>query len=657
MAQPRIGVFVCHCGKNIAGTVDVERVTEEASRIPGVVLCTHYDYMCSDPGQEMVARAVREHRLNGVVVAACSPGMHEETFRLAAQSAGLNPYLVEMANIREQCSWVHRGPAATDKASRILATVVEKAKGNLPLEPEKMSHATKCLVIGGGVTGIQAALDVANAGYEVLLVERSPSIGGRMAQLSETFPTLDCSQCILTPKMVEVDRHPNIRILSNSEVEEVSGFVGNWNVRIRKRATFVDPEKCNLCGDCVDACPVRVPNEFEEGLTERAGIYIPFPQAIPSSYTLDADACLGLKPLRCSECARACEAGAIDYDMQDELIDEEVGAIVVSTGYELLPKSAMAEYGYGTIPDVISGLEFERMASASGPTQGEIRRPSDGEVPKEVVFIQCSGSRDPELYKPYCSKICCMYTAKHALLFRHSVPNGQAYVFYIDIRAGGKGYEEFVQRAMEEDRILYLRGKVAKVFQDGDKVMVWGADTLTGQRVQVAADLVVLAQAIVPSAGVVELARKLRVSVDEHGFLREAHPKLRPLEALAAGVFLAGAAQGPKDIPESVGQASGAAAKAIRLLGAPELVHSPEVAEVAQDLCSGCGICAGQCPYEAITVEETAEVNEMLCEGCGTCVAACPSGAMNLRNLADPQVLAMLQAALAEREKAEVAGG
>jgi len=657
MAQPRIGVFVCHCGRNIAGTVDVENVTDEAARIPGVVFSTHYDYMCSDPGQEMVARAVRENRLNGVVVAACSPGMHEETFRQAAQSAGLNPYLVEMANIREQCSWVHRGQAATDKARRILATVVEKVKGNLPLEPAKMGHFDKCLVIGGGVAGIQAALDIANSGYEVLLVERSPSIGGRMAQLSETFPTLDCSQCILTPKMVEVDRHPNIRILSNSEVEEVSGFVGNWNVRIRKHATFVDQEKCNLCGDCVEACPVRVPNEFEEGLTDRAGIFIPFPQAVPSSYTLDLNACLGLAPLRCSECAEACEAGAINYDMQDELLEEEVGAIVVATGYELLPKERMGEYGYGEIPDVITGLEFERMASASGPTLGEVRRPSDGKVPKEVVFIQCSGSRDPELYKPYCSKVCCMYTAKHALLYQHSVPDGQAYVFYIDIRAGGKGYEEFVQRVMEEDRVLYLRGKVAKVFQDGDKVMVWGADTLTGQRVEVAADLVVLAQAITPSAGIVELARKLRVSVDEHGFLKEAHPKLRPLEALAAGVFLAGAAQGPKDIPDSVSQGSGAAAKAVRLLSAPELVHSPEVAEVAEDLCAACGICAPQCPYEAITVEDTAEVNEMLCEGCGTCVAACPSGAMNLRNLADPQVMAMLRAALNEREEAEIAGG
>ena len=654
--KARIGVFVCHCGHNIAGTVDVARVAEELARYPGVVYSTHYDYMCSDPGQELVKKAIKEHRLTGVVVAACSPSMHEPTFRTAAQEAGLNQYLVEIANIREHCSWVHEaGPATTDKAIRITRAVVEKVRGNHPLEPLAIGHAEKCLVIGGGIAGIQAALDVAEAGYEVLLVERSPTIGGHMAQLSETFPTLDCSQCILTPKMVEVARHPRIRLLTYSEVEEVAGFVGNYHVRIRKKPTYVDPEKCNLCGDCEEVCPVRVPSEFDRGLSQRAAIYIPFPQAVPSSYTLDAEACLGLEPLRCSECARVCEVGAIDYDMQEEIFEEDVGAIIVATGFELYPVEEMAEYGYGQVPDVIDGLEFERILSASGPTGGEVRRPSDGKVPKSVVFIQCSGSRDPELHKPYCSKICCMYTAKHALLYRHLVPDGRAYVFYIDIRAGGKGYEEFVTRAMEEDRILYLRGKVAKVFREGDKVVVWGVDTLTGKRVEVEADLVVLAQAIVPAPGVTELAQRLHMScLDEHGFLKEAHPKLRPLETLAGGVFIAGAAQAPKDIPDTVAQASGAAAKAIALLSAPALVHPPEVAAVDEELCSGCGVCAPQCPYSAITVEEVAEVNEVLCEGCGACAAACPSGAMTLRNLTDEQVLAMVRAAL---EAAEVASG
>ncbi|MCR4392212.1 MAG: CoB--CoM heterodisulfide reductase iron-sulfur subunit A family protein [Candidatus Acetothermia bacterium] len=657
-SRPRIGVFVCHCGKNIAGTVDVARASEVLARHPGVVYATHHEYMCSDPGQELLRRAIREHRLTGAVVAACSPSMHETTFRRAAAGAGLNPYLVEIANIREQCSWVHEGPAATDKAIRVTRAMVEKAKGNHPLTPMEVGHATKCLVVGGGIAGIQAALDVADAGFEVLLVEKSPTIGGRMAQLSETFPTLDCSQCILTPKMVEVAHHPRIRLLTYSEVEEVSGFIGNYHVRIRKKPTYVDPDKCNLCGECAKVCPIRVPSGFDCGLSERAAIYIPFPQAVPSSYTLDEGSCLGLVPLRCGECAKVCEPRAIDFDMHEELLEEDVGAIILATGYELYPKEAMAEYGHGTIPDVIDGLQFERILSASGPTRGEVRRPSDGRVPKEVVFIQCSGSRDPELHKPYCSKICCMYTAKHALLYRHAVHDGKAYVFYIDIRAGGKGYEEFVNRAMEEEGILYLRGKVAKVFREGDKVMVWGVDTLTGKRVEVAADLVVLAQAVVPTTGAPELPRKLRAAVDAHGFLQEAHPKLRPLEALTGGIFLAGAAHAPKDIPEAVAQGSGAAAKAVAILAAPVLTHSPEVAEVDEALCSGCRICAPQCPYTAITVDEVAHVNEMLCEGCGTCVAACPSGAMTMRNLSDVQVQSMIRAALSEvPEPAEVKGG
>jgi heterodisulfide reductase subunit A len=373
--RPRIGVFVCHCGKNIAGTVDVAKVAEAASRFPGVVYATHYEYMCSDPGQALIQRAIKEHRLNGVVVAACSPTMHEETFRRAASAAGLNPYLVEIANIREQVSWVHEGPKATEKAIRVARAMVEKVRANQPLTPAEIGVTRRALVVGGGIAGIQAALDIANAGFEVLLVEKSPSIGGHMAQLSETFPTLDCSQCILTPKMVEVSRHPKIRLLTYSEVVEVSGFVGNYRVRIRKKPTYVNPEKCNLCGECAKVCPVRVPNEFDRGLSTRAAIYIPFPQAIPSSYTLDERYCLGIVPLRCGKCAEVCEAKAIDFDMHEEILEEEVGAIVLATGYELYPKEAMAEYGYGTIPDVIDGLEFERLLSASGPTRGEIRRP------------------------------------------------------------------------------------------------------------------------------------------------------------------------------------------------------------------------------------------------------------------------------------------
>ena len=660
----RIGVYVCHCGVNIAASVDVEEVARFAQGLPFVVVSRHYPYMCSEPGQDLIRQDIRELGLNRVVVAACSPRMHEPTFRRLLESEGLNPYLLEMANVREHCSWVHEDrEQATRKAKDLVAAAVARCSLLEPLRPQRLAVRPSVLVIGGGIAGIQAALDVAQAGYEVTLVEREPTIGGHMARLDKTFPTLDCAACILTPKMVELAHHPKVRLLTCAEVESVEGVVGDFRVRVRRRARYVDENRCTGCGLCAEACRLRgrIPNEFDLGLGRRGAIYLPFPQAVPGVYVVDRERCYFLRRGFCGRrgedppCVRACQAGAIDFSQADSVEELEVGAIIVATGFELYPKEEMAEYGYGQVPDVIDGLEFERILSASGPTGGEVRRPSDGKVPKSVVFIQCSGSRDPELHKPYCSKICCMYTAKHALLYRHLVPDGRAYVFYIDIRAGGKGYEEFVTRAMEEDRILYLRGKVAKVFREGDKVVVWGVDTLTGKRVEVEADLVVLAQAIVPSPGVTELAQRLHMScLDEHGFLKEAHPKLRPLETLAGGVFIAGAAQAPKDIPDTVAQASGAAAKAIALLSAPALVHPPEVAVVDEELCSGCGICAPQCPYSAITVEEVAEVNEVLCEGCGACAAACPSGAMSLRNLTDEQVLAMVRAAL---EEAEVTSG
>ena len=646
--EARIGVFICHCGHNIAGTLDVEGLAEDIAEYPGVAFATDYEYMCSDPGQNKIKEAIEEEDLEGVVVAACSPSMHEETFRNAVEDVGLNRYRLEIANIREQCSWVHQenGGRPTAKALRIIKGEVEKVKRNIPLDPVEISHENKCLVIGGGISGIQAALDVAEAGYEVILVEKEPSIGGHMAQLSETFPTLDCSQCILTPKMVEVSRHPNIRLLSYSEVEEISGYLGNYQVKIRNKPTYVDPDLCNLCGDCADVCPVEVDDEFNQGLASRKAIDIPFAQAVPSTYTLDRDACLGLEPLRCNECSKVCEPEAIDYDQQEEIIEEQIGAIIVATGYDLYPKEEMGEYGYGKYENVIDGLQFERMLSPTGPTQGEIRRPSDGKEPKKVVFVQCSGSRDPENHNSHCSKICCMYTAKHAKLYKETVPDGEAYVFYIDIRAGGKGYEEFIHEVMEEDRVIYLKGKVSQIDRDGDKLKVRGADQLVGEKVDLDADLVVLAQSIIPSGDTSETSRQLNISVGQNGFLKEAHPKLRPVESLTGGVFLSGAGQGPKDIPDSVSQGSGAAAKAIDLLSKPTLTHDPQVVEVDEELCSGCGICVGQCPYEALEVgpKDVVEVNEVLCEGCGTCVSACPSSALNLRNLTDEQVSAMVKA-------------
>jgi heterodisulfide reductase subunit A len=1111
----KIGVFICHCGINIAGTINVKELCRLINEYPGVTFATEYVYMCSDPGQAIIKEAISEHKLEGVVVAACSPTLHESTFRELVQEMKLNEYQCEIANIREQCSWVHIDKIkATDKALRIIKAEIEKVRYNEPLKPIEVDLKRRALVIGGGISGIQSALDIANGGYEVFLVEKEPSIGGHMIQLSETFPTLDCSQCIMTPKMVEVSKHPNIKLLTYAEVQEIKGYVGNYKVKIKKKPTFVNWEKCNGCGECINECPIKLPHEFDADLSNRTAIYRPFPQAVPNKFTIDkrgippcrsscpagvnvpgyiglikkgkfkealtmvreenplpgicgrvcphpceteclrsnfdepvaidylkrfiadyelktsaslpeeikktkedkvaiigsgpsglsagyylakmgypvtifeslsqpggmmvvgippnrlpreiikreidyiqslgveirtkvkvgrditikelqaqgykafflaigahkglklnipgedefegfidaidflrgvnlegkrtigkkvlvigggnsaidaartalrlgskdvnivyrrsrlempanpweieeaeaegikihylsqpikilgkdgkvqgmeclrcelgepdasgrrrpipiqgsnftidaeviipaisqkpdlsflekdhgfeiskwdtfvvdpvtlatnipgifaggdavsgpstvieaieagkqaaisidrflqgldlrkgrekvlkevkepptrrvkylerskmpklsleqrrlnfnevelglseeqvqkeAERCLGCGGCtECLECEKACEPEAIQHQMTEEYMDIEVGSIVVATGYDLYPKEKLAEYGYGKYEDVIDGLAFERLLSASGPTNGEVKRPSDGKTPKEVVFIQCVGSREPESILPYCSKICCMYTAKHAKLYKHRVPDGQAYVFYMDIRAGGKGYEEFVQEAIAEERIMYIRGRVAKVFKEDGKIVVWGEDTLIGRKVEIRADLVVLATAIMPSKGVSELIKKLKVQTDEHLFLKEAHPKLRPVETLSPGIYLAGCAQAPKDIPEAVGQAGCAASKVLGLFSSEKLLHEPIIVGVNEDLCSGCSICVPICPYDArelVVEEKKVKVNEVLCEGCGSCAAACPSGAAQQKNLFDRQIHHIIQA-------------
>ncbi len=566
----RIGVFVCHCGLNIAGTVDVERVTEEIRKYPGVAYAVDHKYMCSDPGQNIIKEAIHEHGLDGLVVAACSPYMHETTFRKATASKGLNPYQCEIANIREQCSWVHEAAQmeATAKAVEIIKTIVEKVRYNESLAPLTLPLTKRAMVIGGGVAGLQAALDIAHAGYPVVLVEKEDRLGGHVAELSGTYLNFDAVPEMLTSMIRRVERHPGIQVLTEAQVQEAGGYVGNFTVKVSKRS---------------------------DSLT----------------FTFD------------------------------------VGTIVVATGYELYPKERLGEYGGGRYPDVIDGLQFEKMLGRDGLPGGEIRRPSDGRVPQEVVFVQCAGSRDPELHKPYCSKVCCMYVAKQAIMYKQRVPKGQAYVFYIDIRSQGKGYEEFVQRAMEEYNVLYLRGKVSKIFEEDGKVMVWGVDTLAGVPLEVAADLVVLATAAVPSADAKDLAQRLRVSIDEDGFFSEAHPKLQPLESLTPGIFLAGAGQFPKDIPETISEASGAAAKVLQIFSQREMVQEPIVAHVDEGLCSGCGLCVAACPYEARTMHSRrpiAVVSAALCQGCSACVAVCPSKACSVHNFDTAQVLAMVDA-------------
>ena len=582
----RIGIFVCHCGTNIAGTLDVERIVEEIKRFPDVVYASDYRYMCSDPGQQLIRNHIREDKLDSVIVAACSPAMHETTFRRTAESAGMNLYETEIANIREQASWVHQkqSEAATNKAIETIRTIVAKAHYNQSLTPFYLPLVKRALVIGGGIAGMQAALDVADAGYPVVLVEKSERLGGRMAELSGLYLNLNAASSLLESKIDAVQEHANIQVLTDAEVTEVGGYVGNFVVKVEQRA-----------GESAD--------EIQAAASP----------ARPILYTFD------------------------------------IGSIVVATGYDLYDKARLGEYGGARFPDVIDGLRFEEMLRPDGPTAGQIRRPSDGQVPKEVVWVQCAGSRDPELHMPYCSKVCCMYVAKQSMLYKQMVPDGQATVFYIDIRTQGKGYEEFSQRAMENHDVLYIRGKASKVFQENGRVTVWGVDTLTNLPIEVEADLVVLATATVPRADAVELGQRLRVSTDEHGFFSEAHPKLRPVESLTAGVFLAGAAQFPKDIPETVAQASGTASKVLSLFSQRQMVQEPTIAYVDPEICSGCGLCIPSCPYEARVMHDwqhIAVVNTALCQGCGACTMVCPNKACQVRNLTHQQILSMMEAYL-----------
>lgn len=650
----RTGVFVCWCGSNIAKTVDVERVAVEAGNLPGVVHAAHYKYMCSEPGQALVRQAIAEHRLDRIVVAACSPRLHEPTFRKCIAQTGLNPFMAEMANIREHCSWVHADrETATAKAIDLTRMAAARIRRNEPLSQTEIPITKKALVVGGGIAGIQAALDIAEAGYQVTLVERTPSIGGRMAQFDKTFPTLDCAACILTPKMVECASNPNIRIVSYAEVEEVSGYVGNFEVKIRRRARGVDMEKCTGCGVCYEKCPVKVSAEFDAGMGKRKAIYVPFPQAVPNVPVIDREHCTYYLKGRCRLCEKFCQPGAVNFEQQDEFLDETFGAIVMATGFDTWDQSALGEYGGGQIPDVISGLQFERLVNASGPTGGKVLRPSDHTEPKTVVFVACVGSRDPAHGHPYCSKVCCMYTAKHALLLKEKVPDAKAYIFYMDIRANGKGYEEFVQRVVERYDATYVRGRVSRIYPLDGHLVVMGADTLLGRPVEVHADMVVLATAMEPRGDAKEMARRLGLSTDQDNWFSEAHPKLRPVEVLTSGVFLAGACQYPKDIPDTVAQASGAAAKVVDLFSKPHLLSEPMIACVDEQNCVACLLCKEVCPFGAIEAAEaidpatrkpraTARVNSGLCHGCGTCVAACRSASIRLFGFSDDQILLQL---------------
>jgi len=659
----RIGVFICHCGTNIAGTVDVSAVAETLRNEPGVVFSTEYQYMCAESGQNILKTAVKENNLTGVVVCSCSPRMHEVTFRKAASQAGINPYMVEIANIREQCSWIHKDmQSGTDKAIALGKTAIAKVHLNTPLIPGESPVTKRALVIGSGIAGIQSALDIAEAGFEVDIVEREPTIGGKMTQIDKTFPTLDCAACILTPKMVDCSQNEKIKIYSYSEVAEVKGFVGNFTVKIKQKARFVDEEKCTGCGICTEKCPQKkIPSEFNLGMSNRPAIYIPFAQAVPKVATIDAPNCTMFKTGKCGVCSKVCDVGAVDYKQEDKFIEQKYGAIVVATGYNPIKLDDYDEFAYSQSKDVLSSLEFERLTNAAGPTSGKLLRPSDGKHPHTIVFVQCVGSRDVSHRngKEYCSKICCMYTAKHAMLLREKYPDTDVYVFYIDVRTPGKAFDEFYRRAVEQYGVHYIKGMVGKVVPTSDGTLkVQASDLITNEQINIDADMVVLASAIEPDKSARPMATMLTASMDTNDFFTEAHAKLRPVESPTAGIYLSGVCQGPKDIPETVAQAGAAAAKVIGLLIKDKLTGNPCVAQSDEKLCNGCSACEKVCPYGAITytdkefkmpnrtiaVRRIAQVNSAVCQGCGACTVTCPSGAMDLNGFTTRQIMAEVDA-------------
>jgi len=646
---PNIGVFLCKCGKNIDGTVDIDQLAEEIEKISSVKLVQVNTYTCSEPGQVEIETAIKEQGIEKVVVAACSPRLHGPTWKKLLSRCGVNPSLVEVANIREQCSWVHLSEKkkATIKAKEIIEMAIAKAELLEAIDDIIVPINQRVLIIGGGVAGIQAALDLAD-NYEVILVEKAPTIGGKMALIDKTFPTMDCSICILGPKMADVGNHDNINLITNAEVSKISGYIGNFEVEITKQPRYVDENLCTACGDCVSICPENVVDEYSGNLGWRKAIYIPYPQAVPASYIIDEKNCLGLSPLACGKCVSECEKEAINYESSEKIYNYEVGTIIIAVGFEIFDASKITEYGWGHYSNVITTFEFERLINAAGPTNGELVRPSDLKKPKKIAFINCVGSRD-DRFNPYCSNFCCMESIKDSLLIKEHWPEVEVVIFFIDIRAFGKGFEELYRRSREE-RVLYIRGRPGQIKEEpeNNNLILSVENINTGTILIEEFDLVVLSVGAVGSSETIPFP----VAKDPEGFYIEAHPKLRPVDTPTDGIFIAGGAESPKDIRECVTQASAAAGRCAILISKGEFHVEPLYAYVDVEKCTSCGICASRCPYNAVSVDQKkkspAHIIPILCKGCGTCAADCPTNAITMTNFTDTMILRQIDIALRE---------
>ena len=653
----KIGVYVCHCGTNIAGVVNVAEVSQWAGEelaSDGVIISRDYKFMCSSLGQELIQKDIKELGLNRVVVAACSPHLHEATFRNACKGADLNPYLCELVSIREQDSWVHTDKdAATQKAKAIVSGGVARVAHHESLEPLRVPIHPDTLVVGGGIAGIQAALEIADAGFHVYLVEKEPSIGGHMAQFDKTFPTLDCSACILTPKMVQVGNHPNITLLTWSEVTKVDGYVGSFAVTINKKARYVNTDTCTGCGICWEKCPKKVLDEvYEVGMANRKAVYTPFPQAVPKYPVIDAANCTYFLKGTCKACEKFCPPGSIEFDQKDEEITIPVGNIILATGYDLFDAKRIPQYGYGRLENVYTSLEFERLSNAAGPTGGDIVLRDGKTVPKAVAIVHCVGSRDQN-YNVYCSSICCMQSLKFAHLV-HERTGAEVYNFYIDIRTPGKGYEEFYNRLLEEGT-NFIRGKVAEISsvarvpEEEGKLVIQVEDTLIAKQRRIPVDMVILSSGLQARHDAKEVAKMFGISCSSDEWYIERHPKLDPIATMTDGIYIAGCAQGPKDIPATVAQGAAAAARVLGKIQQKEISLEPVRASVNEEQCSGCRICNDLCPFNAILFHEetmVSEINPALCQGCGTCVAGCPAGAISGTGFSNDQILSQINGLL-----------
>jgi heterodisulfide reductase subunit A len=650
----RIGIYICHCGTNIAGTIDVQALAQYCASLPGVAVAREYKYMCSDPGQELIRQDIRDHKLNRIVVAACSPHLHEKTFRQAVAEAGLNPYFFHMVNLREHDSWVHVDKlAATEKAMDLVRAAVRRVQWHVPLERRQVAIHPAVLVVGGGIAGIDAALTMASAGKHVYLVEREPTIGGHMAQFDKTFPTLDCAACILTPKMTAVKGHKNITLWTYSEVEKVEGYVGNYEVKVRRKPRYVIENLCVGCMECIQACVFKqgkTPDAFNLGLSKRKPIYIPFPQAVPPVVVIDPEACIEFKSGKCKKtCVEVCaERNAIDFKQQEEIESIRVGAIILATGFDVFDVRRIPYYGYGLYPNVYTSLEIERLVNASGPTGGELVL-RDGRKPATVGIAHCIGSRDEHTNR-YCSRVCCMYSLKLAHLIKERT-GAEVYNFYIDVRAPGKAFEEFYNHVAEEG-VNFIRGKLADVYPEengGGRLVLQAEDTLLGMIRKIPVDMLVLSAGLEPRADSNEVRRLFNIGCSGDGFFLERHPKLAPVATFADGIYIAGCCQGPKDIPDTVAQSGAAAAQVLALIDAGFVELEPNTAYIVAEACSGCKTCIPLCPYSAISFleEKKAYINEVLCKGCGTCVAACPSGSIRQNLFEDQEIYEEIEGILA----------